>query len=33
MDYLLYPLIVIAGVLQAFGNSMNAQLKTSLQNP
>jgi len=33
MSFLLYPMIVIAGVLQAFGNSMNAQLKNSLQNP
>ncbi len=33
VNFLLYPLILLAGVLQAFGNSMNAQLKNSLQNP
>jgi bacterial/archaeal transporter family-2 protein len=33
MNYFFYPLIVLAGILQAFGNSMNAQLKNSLQNP
>ncbi len=29
----LFPLIILSGVLQAFGNSMNAQLKASLLNP
>jgi transporter family-2 protein len=33
MRYSLIPLVLFAGVLQAFGNSMNAQLKASLQNP
>lgn len=33
MQAFLYPLIVIAGVLQALGNSMNAQLNQSLRNP
>jgi len=33
MKYGLYILIVLAGFLQALGNSMNAQLKSSLQNP
>lgn len=32
-SYWLYPLIISAGVLQAMGNSMNAQLRNSLQNP
>ena len=30
---LLYPLIIVAGVLQALGNSMNAQLRGHLVNP
>ncbi len=30
---LLYPAIVLAGFLQAFGNSMNAELNQSLRNP
>ncbi len=29
----IYPFIVVAGVLQAFGAPMNAQLKASVQNP
>jgi transporter family-2 protein len=29
----IYPFIVFAGVLQAFGAPMNAQLKSSVQNP
>ncbi len=29
----LYPFILFAGVLQAFGAPMNAQLKNSLSNP
>lgn len=29
----LYPLIVLAGALQALGNTMNAQLRNSLVNP
>ncbi len=29
----IYPFIVFAGVLQAFGAPMNAQLKASVQNP
>ena len=30
---MLYPLIIVAGVLQALGNSMNAQLRGHLVNP
>ena len=30
---LLYPLILVAGVLQAAGNSMNARLRATLVNP
>ncbi len=30
---LLYPLILLAGVLQAAGNSMNARLRATLVNP
>ena len=30
---LLYPFILVAGALQAAGNSMNAKLRTSLVNP
>jgi transporter family-2 protein len=33
MRYSLIPFVLVAGAFQAFGNSMNAQLKTSLQNP
>jgi transporter family-2 protein len=33
MKFFLIPFIVLAGILQAFGATMNAQLKTSLQNP
>jgi transporter family-2 protein len=33
MGAFLFPLIVVAGVLQALGNSMNAQLNHSLRNP
>jgi transporter family-2 protein len=29
----LYPLILVAGAMQALGNSMNAQLRNSLVNP
>jgi transporter family-2 protein len=29
----LYPFVIVAGVLQAMGNSMNAQLRNSLVNP
>jgi bacterial/archaeal transporter family-2 protein len=29
----LYPFIILAGALQAFGVSMNAQLRNSLENP
>ncbi len=29
----LYPLILVAGAMQALGNSMNSQLKNSLTNP
>jgi bacterial/archaeal transporter family-2 protein len=32
-SFWLYPLIVFAGAMQALGNSMNAQLRNSLQNP
>ncbi|MBN9377150.1 MAG: hypothetical protein BGO14_04790 [Chlamydiales bacterium 38-26] len=32
-SFWLYPFIVIAGGMQALGNSMNAQLRNSLQNP
>lgn len=31
--FLLYPLIIVAGVLQAFGPPMNGQLRESLVNP
>jgi transporter family-2 protein len=31
--FLLYPVIIIAGVLQAFGPPMNGQLRQSLVNP
>ena len=30
---LLYPFIIVAGALQALGNSMNAQLRGHLVNP
>ena len=30
---LLYPLVIVAGALQAMGNCMNAQLRNSLVNP
>jgi transporter family-2 protein len=33
MSRFLHPLIILAGVLQAFGNSMNSQLNVSLRNP
>ncbi len=33
MNAWLYFLIIFAGILQAMGNSMNAQLRNSLQNP
>ena len=33
MQSLIYPLIVAAGILQAMGNAMNAQLNKSLVNP
>ena len=33
MAALLYPFIIVAGVLQALGNSMNAQLRGRLVNP
>jgi bacterial/archaeal transporter family-2 protein len=32
-SFWLYPFIVFAGIMQALGNSMNAQLRNSLQNP
>ena len=30
---LLYPFILVAGALQALGNSMNARLRDALVNP
>ena len=32
-SFWLFPFIIFAGIMQAFGNSMNAQLRNSLQNP
>lgn len=32
-SFWLYPFIILAGAMQALGNSMNAQLRNSLQNP
>jgi transporter family-2 protein len=31
--FLLYPLVIVAGALQAMGNCMNAQLRNSVVNP